>query len=91
MVISSIAKLLMAVISSMPIMNSFAFDIGLLSKDNYTGGIDTNSLFGCFGAAVTCVNENKDNNNVIAINGGVTPPSVETAQLLVTKNLKCSC
>ena len=45
-----------------------ALDLGLLSKDINLGSIDTNSLFSCVGAAITCVNENEDNNNVITNN-----------------------
>lgn len=88
MVIYTIVTLLLAAISSTPIMNSSAFDFGLISKDNNTGSIETNNLFNCVGAAKSCINENENNNNVIANNGEVTPPPpIETAQLLVTKNV----
>jgi len=89
MVISTIATLLMAVMSTMPIMNSSAFNFGLLSKDDNIGSIDTNSLFSCVGAAITCINENEDNNNVIANNGGVPPPPEEPGTLTVFKEVEC--
>ena len=50
-------------------MNVNAFDLGLISKDNNIGSIDTDSLFNCVGAAITCDNDNTVNNNV-AINNG---------------------
>jgi len=90
MVISTIVTLLLAANSITPIMNSSAFDFGLISKDNNTGSIETNSLFNCVGAAKTCINENENENNEIANNGeGIPPPPIETAQLLVTKNVEC--
>lgn len=56
-------------------MNVNAFDVGLLSKDNNLGSIDTDSLFNCFGAAITCDNDNTVNNNINVNNGtnGETP------------------
>lgn len=48
-------------------------DFGLLSNDNNIGSIDTSSLFNCFGAAITCDNDNTVNNN-LAINNGTNPP-----------------
>jgi len=50
-------------------MNSSALDLGTISKDNNFGSIDTENMFNCFGAAITCDNDNKVNNN-IAINNG---------------------
>ena len=50
-------------------MNVNAIDFGLISKDTNIGSIDTNSLFNCVGAAITCDNDNTVNNN-IAINNG---------------------
>jgi hypothetical protein len=69
LVTSTIAILLMVTITSSPTMNSYAFDLGIISKDNNVGSIDTSSLFNCFGAAITCDNDNTVNNN-IAINNG---------------------
>lgn len=92
MVISTIATLLMAVMSTMPIMNSSAFNFGLLSKDVNSGSIDTNSLFSYVGAAITCINENEDNNNVIANNSEETPippPPEEPGTLTVSKEVLC--
>ncbi len=60
-------------------MNVNAVDFGLISKDFNVGSIDTNSLFNCVGAAITCDNDNTVNNN-IAINNGTSgnnpPPPV---------------
>jgi len=92
MVISTIATLLMAVMSTMPVMNSYAFNFGLISKDDNIGSIDTNSLFSCVGAAITCINENEDNNNVIANNSEETPippPPEEPGLLTVSKEVEC--
>lgn len=50
-------------------MNANAIDFGLISKDTNIGGIDTDSLFNCVGAAITCDNDNTVNNN-IAVNNG---------------------
>ena len=50
-------------------MNVNAIDFGLISKDTNIGSIDTDSLFNCVGAAITCDNDNTVNNN-IAINNG---------------------
>ncbi len=86
--IPAIRTLLLVSISGMPVMNSSALDPSLISKDINSGSSDTNSLFSCVGAAVTCINENENNNNAIT-NNEVTPPPVETAQLLVTKNVNC--
>ncbi|WP_148686427.1 hypothetical protein [Candidatus Nitrosocosmicus hydrocola] len=76
LVISTIAILLMVTITTTPTMNSSAFDLGLISKDNNVGSIDTSSLFNCFGAAITCDNDNTVNNNIAinnGTNGGDTP------------------
>lgn len=54
-------------------INVNALDLGLISKDNNVGSIDTDSLFNCFGAAITCDNDNKVNNNVAANNGTSQP------------------
>ena len=43
-------------------MNANAFNFGLISDDINTGSIDTDSLFSCVGAAITCINSNQDNN-----------------------------
>jgi hypothetical protein len=69
MVFSTIAILLMVTITSTSTMNSSALDLGLISKDNNFGSIDTENMFNCFGAAITCDNDNTVNNN-IAINNG---------------------
>ena len=50
-------------------MNVNAIDFGLISKDTNIGSIDNDSLFNCFGAAITCDNDNTVNND-IAINNG---------------------
>lgn len=68
MVISTIVTLLMASISSMPIMSSSAVAYGLVSKDNNSGSIETHSLYNCVGEGKTCINENENNNNIIANN-----------------------
>lgn len=44
-------------------MNVNAIDFGLVSKDPNTGSIETSSLFNCFGAAITCDNDNTIDNN----------------------------
>jgi hypothetical protein len=54
MVISTVATLLMAFMGSMPVMKSYAFNLG---SDR------TDSLLGCFGVGVDCNKTNKDNNN----------------------------
>ena len=69
-------------------MNSSALDLGLISKDINLGSIDTDSLFSCVGAAITCVNENEGNNNVITNNGTVPPPG-EPDGLTVFKEVEC--
>lgn len=56
-------------ISGTPTTNSSAFDLGLISKDTNVGGVDTKSLFNCFGAAITCDNDNTVNNNISVNNG----------------------
>ena len=58
-------------------MNVNAFDLGLISKDNNLGSIDTDSLFNCFGAAITCDNDNTVNNN-ISVNNGTNGGNGET-------------
>jgi hypothetical protein len=63
MVISTIATLLIAAISSMPVMNSSASDYILISNDNNSGSIETHSLYNCDGEGTTCINENKNNDN----------------------------
>jgi hypothetical protein len=80
LVISTIAILLMVTITTTPTMNSSAFDLGLISKDNNIGSIDTSSLFNCVGAAITCDNDNTVNNNVAINNGtsGGDPPNPPT-------------
>ena len=70
--ISTIAILLMDFISGLPIMKSSALDPGLISRDINSGNIDTNSLFSCVYAAVTCINENENNNDEIT-NNEITP------------------
>ena len=74
MVISTIATLLIAAISSMPILNSSALDYVLKSNDNNSGSIETHSLYNCVGEAKICINNNEGNNNVNANNGGETSP-----------------
>lgn len=57
--------------SVLPVGRSSAFDLGLISKDTNIGSIDTHTLFNCFGAAVTCDNDNSVNNN-LSINNGTS-------------------
>jgi hypothetical protein len=91
MVISTIATLLIAAIGITTTSNANAFNFGLLSKDDNSGSIDTDSLFSCVGAAINCVNENEENNNVIANNNEVPPPpTIEPGTLAVTKTVTCS-
>ena len=52
-------------------MNANAFNFGLNSEDVNSGSIDTDSLFSCVGAAITCTNSNQDNNNVVANNTAI--------------------
>jgi hypothetical protein len=69
LVISTVAILMIAAISSMPILNSAALDYILISNDNNSGSIERHSIYNCVGEAKTCINENNANNNVIANNG----------------------
>lgn len=90
MVISTIATLLMATLSITTTTNASAFNFGLLSNDDNTGSIDTDSLFSCVGAAINCVNENEENNNIIANNDAIPPPPPEEpGTLTVTKQILC--
>lgn len=69
-------------------MNSSVLAFDFISKDNNIGGIDTESLFGCVGVAITCTNENTVNNNVNT-NNGTNPPPNEPGTLTVTKEVQC--
>lgn len=68
-IIAIASLLVMAVNVSANSLNVNALDFGLISKDTNVGSIDTDSLFNCFGAAITCDNDNTVNNNVAANNG----------------------
>ena len=69
--IVAIASLLMKAFNvNTNFMNVNAIDFGLISKDTNVGSIDTDNLFNCFGAAITCDNDNTINNN---INTNTTP------------------
>ena len=73
MLISAIAIILIATMGITTNMNANAFNFGLISDDINTGSIDTDSLFSYVGAAITCINSNQDNNDVIANNTTVAP------------------
>ncbi len=62
--ISATATLLMVTIGITTTMNANALNFGLISEDNNTGSVDTDSLFSYIGAAITCINSNQDNNNI---------------------------
>lgn len=62
--ISATATLLMVTIGIATTMNANALNFGLISEDNNTGSVDTDSLFSYIGAAITCINSNQDNNNI---------------------------
>jgi hypothetical protein len=89
LVISNIAILLLVTITSSPTMNSSAFDLGIISKDNNVGSIDTSSLFNCVGAAITCDNDNTVNNNISTNNGTNGGGGDERGTLTVTKQITC--
>lgn len=92
MVIPIIATLLIAAMGITNTPNANAFNFGLLSKDVNSGSIDTNSLFSCVGSAITCINENEGNNNVIANNTEETPippPPEVPDTLTVFKEVEC--
>ena len=76
LVISTVAILMIAAISSMPILNSSALDYILISNDNNSGSIERHSLYNCVGEAKICINNNEGNNNINANNGGETPPPI---------------
>jgi len=88
LVISTVAILLMVTITSAPTLSSSAFDLGLISKDNNIGSIDTSSLFNCVGAAITCDNDNTVNNEV-AINNGTNGGGNGPGTLFVDKEIRC--
>jgi hypothetical protein len=67
-------------------MDVNAIDFGMISKDDNVGSIDTESLFNCFGAAITCDNDNVVNNNV-TINDGNNPVEPLTCEECFTNNL----
>jgi hypothetical protein len=73
MMISAIATLLMVTLGITTTMNANAFNFGLISEDNNTGSIDTDSLFSCVGAAITCINSNHDNNNIFTNDTSIAP------------------
>lgn len=73
MIFSVIATLLIAGMGVTTSTNANAFNFGLESNDVNSGSIDTNSLFSCVGAAITCINSNQDNNNVVANNTAGAP------------------
>lgn len=89
MVISAIATLLITAMGLTSTTNANAFNFGLESKDITEGGIDTDSLFSCVGAAIACINTNQDNNNVVANNSEETPIPEEPGTLTVTKEVAC--
>ena len=92
MIFSVIATLLIAAIGLPNTKSANAFNFGLLSEDVSSGSIDTDSLFSCVGAAITCVNTNEDNNNVIANNTEeipIPPPPEEPGTLTVFKEVEC--
>jgi hypothetical protein len=70
------------------LMNANAIDFGLISKDINVGSIDTDNLFNCFGAAITCDNDNTINNSNNADNDTNTP-SEQRGTLLVAKIVAC--
>ena len=63
----------MVAMITMPIINSYVLNPGLISKDINSGSIDTDSLFSCVDTSIICVNENEGNNNVITNNGTILP------------------
>lgn len=67
-------------------MDANAIDFGIISKDDNVGSIDTENLFNCFGAAITCDNDNVVNNNV-TINNGNSPAELPTCEECFTDNL----
>lgn len=73
-VVSTIAIISILTMSVLPLGRSSAFDLGMFSKDTNIGSIDTHSLFNCFGAAITCDNDNTVNNNV-SVNNGTNQPN----------------
>ena len=62
--ISATATILMVTIGITTTMNANALNFGLISEDDNTGSVDTDSLFSYIGAAITCINSNQDNNNI---------------------------
>lgn len=93
-VMSTIAILSTLMISSMSfIPSSIALDLGIVSKDFNVGSIDNDGFLNCFGAAITCDNDNEVNNNVNVNDGtGPTteePPDEELGTLFVTKIVNC--
>lgn len=87
---TTIGILLIVTITGTPTMSSSALDFGILSKDSNLGSIDTKSLFNCFGAAITCDNDNTVNNNVAINNGTNPPPDGNTGTLTVSKQVVCT-
>jgi hypothetical protein len=73
-VIAIATLLVMAFSSNTYSLNVDALDLGLISKDTNIGSIDTDSLFNCVGAAITCDNDNTVSNNV-ATNNGTSQPN----------------
>lgn len=67
-------------------MDANGIDFGIISKDDNVGSIDTENLFNCFGAAITCDNDNVVNNNV-TINNGNSPAELPTCEECFTDNL----
>jgi hypothetical protein len=67
-VISAFATLLLAAMSSVPVMNSFALSLSgvipsLGSSDNNNNSISTNDFLSCFGVGTECTNVNVDDNS----------------------------
>ncbi len=89
MVFSTIAILFMVTITGAPTMNSSALDLGIISKDNNFGSIDTENMFNCFGAAITCDNDNTVNNNIDINNGTNGGGGNERGTLTVSKQIEC--
>ncbi len=99
MVISAMATLLMAAMSSLPTMKSYAQRDGMDfmkmvpgmggSDRSDKGSIGADSLLGCFGVATDCIN--KDNNNRhthVDINNN---PAATTPVTNTTRTVNASC
>ena len=98
MIFSAIAMIVMGAMGTTTTLNANAFDLGLISKDTNVESVDTKSLFNCFGATITCDNDNTVNNNVSVNNGTKrtsqpNPPTCEEclADALTTQQIAESC